>query len=143
MAGADVDQRRDQAAGALDLYFDDLAGVLVSEAARQLSISAPQRLAELAEQVTSLESVNAGLRHRLAKERTAIAQHLRHARLQDQLAAAGDAQVSDGHALQEVRQGRAEIQRLQEEISAIYATRTMRAAQPARRIYRRLRSLLR
>jgi 2-polyprenyl-3-methyl-5-hydroxy-6-metoxy-1,4-benzoquinol methylase len=133
MAGADVDQRRDQAAGALDLYFDDLAGVLVSEAARQLSISAPQRLAELAEQVTSLESVNAGLRHRLAKERTAIAQHLRHARLQDQLAAAGDAQVSDGHALQ----------RLQEEISAIYATRTMRAAQPARRIYRRLRSLLR
>ena len=135
-------QRRDEVAGSLDLFFDDLAGELLSAGVRPLRLAAPQRLAELTDQVLTLESVNAGLRVQLAREQAIIANSLGRPRHQDQLGGGSSDLPTSGseRTLLELRRGVAEIERLQDEITAIYATRTMRTLQPARRIYARLRS---
>jgi 2-polyprenyl-3-methyl-5-hydroxy-6-metoxy-1,4-benzoquinol methylase len=144
MTDSQVEHRRDQTAGSLDLWFDDLAGELLPAGVRQLRTSAPARVAELAEQVRTLESVNAGLRKRLAHERTFISNYVRGIVKGDH-PDSDTATYSGGseRALQDFRSGQAEIERLQKEIAAIYATRTMRSLQPLRGLYARLRSRLR
>jgi hypothetical protein len=143
-AGSDLDRRRDEGVSTLDLFFDDLAGELLSAGARQLSVSAPQRLSELTEQVRTLESVNAGLRARLTQERSAIAGFLGPGSHQEWSGRSPALRVSGSErALWDLNPSQAEITRLQKEIAAIYATRTMRVLQPARRLYGRLRTLRR
>jgi 2-polyprenyl-3-methyl-5-hydroxy-6-metoxy-1,4-benzoquinol methylase len=143
-AGTDVDRRRDEGVSCLDLFFDDLAGELLSAGARPVSASAPQRLSALTEQVRTLESVNAGLRARLTQERSVIAGLLGPGPHQEW---SGRSQAAPGsgpeRALWGLNPSQAEINRLQKEIAAIYATRTMRVLQPARRLYGRLRTLRR
>jgi SAM-dependent methyltransferase len=142
--GSEQERRRDEGAGTLDIFFDDLAGELLSAGVRQLSSSAPQRLTELSEQVRTLESVNAGLRGRLAQERSAIAGLLGPGSHQERLDRNRALRVGGSEAaLWDLNPGQAEIQRLQKEIAAIYATRTMRVLRPARRLYGRLRTLRR
>jgi 2-polyprenyl-3-methyl-5-hydroxy-6-metoxy-1,4-benzoquinol methylase len=140
-AGSDLDRRRHEGIGSLDLFFDDLAGELLSAGAPQLSASAPQRLSELTEQVRTLESVNAGLRARLTQERSTIASLLGPGPHQQWAGRSLASRVSGSErALWDLNPGHAEITRLQKEIAAIYATRTMRVLQPARRLYGRLRT---
>jgi hypothetical protein len=136
------EHRREVMAGTLDPFFDDLTGDLVGAGARQLALTVPQRLEELADQVSALQSVNAGLRERLNRWGTIVVEYLQEIRDHGERADVGDAEVARaGRALQELRGAQAEIRRLQDEIEAIYATRTMRVVRPARRWYGRLRSL--
>ena len=104
-------------------------------------MGAAARLAELTEQVRTLETVNAGLRNRLARERSVVAEYARRVAHADLPEEATDLYVSGSErAVRDLHVGQAEIDRLQREIAAIYATRTMRTLQPARRLYGKLRS---
>jgi hypothetical protein len=104
-------------------------------------MDAPARLAELTQQLRTLETVNAGLRDRLTRERSVVAEYARRVARADLPEETMDPYVSGSErALRELRVGQAEIDRLRGEIAAIYATRTMRTLQPARRFYGKLRS---
>jgi hypothetical protein len=142
-AESDLDRRLEEVASRLDLFFDDFASALLAAGASQLSHTASQRFAELSEQVWTLEVVNAGLQERLFRERMAMAGYVWAERHTDQPISNTGVQVSPSErALWGLHPNQAEIQRLQKEIEAIYATKTMRVVQPARRLYARLRTRL-
>jgi hypothetical protein len=142
MADTDLEQRREGVANSLDLFFNDLSVALLSSGVRELSTTASQRLTELNEQVRTLETVNAGLQQRLVRERTAMAGYVWAGRHPGRAMNTTAAQVSASErALWDLYPSEAEVQRLENEIAAIYATKTMRLLQPVRRVYARLRTL--
>ena len=130
-------------ASQVDRDMDALAEAATVMTAPRLPALVAARLDDLAERVRLLESVNAGLQSVLAHERAVMAAEVertsqaplrpeadrwaehRAEQLAEELAAAGAAQA-----------------RLQAEIDRIYATRTMRMVAPMRRIYGRIRSVL-
>jgi hypothetical protein len=123
---------KDRLIRAADDEFDALASALVRTSSDRVAEDVVRAVADLIEQLNSLEKVNGGLRERLAYEREAMARHIRSlppAALPDSMP-----------ELMALRQMEVEKERLQGEIDRIYATRTMRVLQPARRVYSRLRS---
>lgn len=140
--GHNVPLDRSSAEREADLYFDQLAGNLLSAAGQRLAQTVPERVTDLTRQVAALEAVNAGLRQSLVRERVAITARIRH--LYPDLISAGLAErPTPAHLHDQIRQAEAQIEHLQSEIKRIYATRMMRAVQPVRRLYGRLRSSLR
>ncbi len=148
LVGSVVDRReRDRLSQAADLAFDRLALGLRTELATRAEQSPAEVIAELRERVDALEAVNAHLRKRLQSDRRTLAEHLR----QDPAEAAAHhdavAQAAVQAALHRETEARAAAEQqpavLREEVARIYSTRTMRALQPARSLYARLRSTLR
>lgn len=141
IAGGD-ELERSRRDAALDRYFDDLYAALIRDAGSRLARSVPQRLAELQDRVRMLQAANAGLASQLSRERFAMAGEV--ARMREQ---AGAGVEPGAHPLlidrlrHDLNRAAAENARLEAEIARIYATRTMRAVAPVRRIYSRLRSL--
>jgi hypothetical protein len=121
---------------AIEILLDDLAGAVVSSVGPRLTQSVPQRLAELVDEINVLEAANAGLRLVLGRERSAFA-----ARAQVQLRP--EQAVDRPDLKRSLHEAQQEIARLRFELDAVYGTRTMRAVQPARRVYAKLRTLRR
>lgn len=129
---------------ALELFVDELAGVLAAAPARRLSSSLPVRLAEAAERIKVLELVNTQLRSNMNKQRTEFGQIARRANLGDP--ADGVSHV-EHRALEErlwraeesLRVARSEADAARHELESTYATLTMRTLAPVRRWYGRLR----
>jgi hypothetical protein len=122
------------------LFFDDLSQGLANSCADEVVQTAAQRLADLAEQSSALELVNAGLRECLAREREAMAAHVKSLREPGESDSA-ESRAALKAAEAEIERLRAKNERLDAEIRSIYATRTMRALGPARHLYARLRSI--
>ncbi len=133
---------RSRLGGAVDRCFDDLYVRLVAEAGRRLTATVPQRLEQLQGRVALLEAVNAGLVAALGRERAVMAAEV--VRLRSRPAGAeqpGPNPMLVERLNQDLGRAAAETARLEAEIARIYATRTMRAVAPVRRMYGRLRSI--
>ena len=118
-----------------DRVFDQLYLRLLEDAGSRLASTALEQLASLQRRVASLEAVNAGLRRTLARERSVMASEVRR---RDSGPAAPDAAWSTFNVdrmTRDLAAAQAHMTRLQGEIDAIYATRTMKALAPARRLY--------
>jgi hypothetical protein len=119
--------------------LDDAEGMLdaLADAAATLQ-AAPknpvQELADLRRQLRTVESANAGLRALLGRERAAFAA------LVPPAGPEVTGPASHPQSQQALREARQEVTRLRFELDALYATRTLRAVQPARRLYAKLRS---
>jgi hypothetical protein len=118
-------------------FLDELSDRLRAERARVETRTDADLVGELQEWVRVLAEVNAGLRRRLDAERAALVARLRSS---GRLSAARPVPGAAEAALVEAR---AEAGRLRQELDRLYATKTMRAVEPARRIYGRVRSILR
>jgi len=154
-----------------DAHFDELASALVSASGRRLAQTAPQRLAELNARVAALEAVNAGLRRSSIRERSALMSRVQELYVEAQAAPPPVRSAPRRRLHQELEQLHLEMDRLRAEVvyyrnelalatagvayysaeadrhrgevDRVYATKTMRTAQPVRRIYGRLRSIFR
>ena len=121
----------------LDGALDEVAAGIRGTLGRRAALSIPVRLAELNERLSLLTLANQQLQDRMAKERLAFGNAARELRSGGFPAPADEL---DQRALDvELRIVRARLDEAEREIQAIYATKTMRALQPARQIYRRLR----
>lgn len=140
--GEDPDLVRSRLGGAVDRYFDEMYARLAVEAGRRLAATVPQQLADLRARVALLESVNAGLASTLGRERFTMATEVArlHA-LEDQAGSSRANPMLVDRLNQDLGRAAAEAARLEDEIARIYATRTMRAVAPVRRIYGRLRAI--
>ena len=119
-----------------DRMFDRLYLSLLEEAGTRLASTAVERLAALERRVATLEAVNAGLRQTLARERSVMATEVR--RRAEGGPSGQNPSWSDFHVdrmSRDLAAAQVHLARLQGEIDALYATRTMRALAPVRRIY--------
>lgn len=140
--GEDPELVRSRLGGAVDCYFDELYARLAVEAGRRLTATVPQRLGDLQARLALLESVNAGLAFTLGRERFAMATEVARLRaLEDGAGPSRPNSMLVDRLNQELGRAAAEAARLEDEITRIYATRTMRAVAPVRRIYGRLRAI--
>lgn len=123
----------------LDLFLDELAAALRAAPGRRGERSVARRLAEALERARVLEAVNDGLRRNLRKQRLAFGETIMPGDLGD----FDDGVPAMEHkALQErLRQTEESLAAARAELAATYATRTMRAVAPARRVYGRMRGL--
>jgi hypothetical protein len=138
--------------GSVEIFLDGLATRVGGERARLAARSDADVVAELEERVRVLGEVNTALRRRLDGERAALVALLRaRGRLpaggrlpaRGQLPAGGPPGGSPGPTHAALEEARAEARRAQEELDRLYATKTMRAVEPVRNLYRRVRSILR
>lgn len=132
---------RVELAGRADFQFDELYTAVIGDAGRRLAGTVPQRLAELQERVATLEAVNAGLAGALGRERYAMAAEVARLRSAPGLETRGRPNPVQVQRLSsDLDRTAAEKANLEAEIGRIYATKTMRTAAPARRLYGRFRS---
>jgi hypothetical protein len=124
---------------AVEALLDEVAGRLRAERQGLEARTPDDALAELQERVAILEQVNAGLRRRLAHEREATMALVRRTERSPILDTGVPAATSDAAQLAAAD----EVRELQDELRRVYATKTMRAVAPARRLYGRWRSMLR
>lgn len=129
--------RRTTSESAIDGAFDELASKLASTGGSQLANTAPQRVQELSRRVRLLEEANQALRRLMERERHALLDQLSHG------VASGPPTSGPATGLTPKRVSSYEerIGHLEDEIRRIYETRTMRALQPLRRVYSRLRRI--
>jgi hypothetical protein len=123
-------------AAAVEALLDELAGRLRDERRRMNARTPDDVLADLRERVAILEQVNAGLRRRLASEREATMALVR----RTDRCLTRDGGVPEAHQDAARLAAEEEVRKLQDELHSIYATKTMRAVAPARRLYGRWRS---
>jgi hypothetical protein len=134
LEGRGVEGRAKRLVAEAEVKLDALADAVLAAPLRPGSTTAAQRLADMADHLRALESANAGLRAVLAGERSAFAALVPPPGPDD----AGPAAHPESQKA--LREAREEVARLRFELDAVYATRTMRAVQPARRLYSKLRS---
>jgi hypothetical protein len=124
---------------AVEILLDEVAGRLRAERRRIDARTPDDVLVGLQERVEILEEVNAGLRRRLAHEREATMALIRRTERSITLDASVPEDPPDAARLA----AEEEVRRLQDALHSVYATKTMRAVAPARRLYGRWRSKLR
>ena len=141
----DVVTIRDRMVRSADLTVDALAGSLLNAMAGTLARSFEGRLANLAERVHVLESVNEGLRRTLLRDRALMTKQLRDLAPEDVAIAAHAQHSRDWMQLHPRTAAEAEIHiaQLRREIDLMYSTRLFRYSKPVRRLYGRVRSALR
>jgi hypothetical protein len=138
------DKLVDRMARQAELAFDDLATFVLN--GPRVAAAAATRVADLVEQVATLEAVNAGLRERLAAERAAMAEQLRNTSgdsrpARRRVARQADRLLDEDFGLvSKLMEAEQQAKELREELERINATRTMRMLAPARRLYGRLRN---
>jgi hypothetical protein len=123
-----------------DRAFDDICRGVVAAAPARRDRGPEERLRALQKRVSLVEAAHSGLSAALGRERRVLAEELSRA-------LSGDSQERDGpwtasvvrRQARELEEARSEVERLTAELDRVYATRVMRAAAPARRVYGRLR----
>jgi hypothetical protein len=136
--------RPEQLVRNVDLSFDELAGSILTSLAGCITRTAGVRLTDLVTRVQILESINEGLRRTMVRDRKTLYDRI--AALDIAAVAAASAPVPRNRLQMDPRmvaEAEIHIAQLQDEIGQIYATRLFRYSKPARKLYGRVRSLVR
>lgn len=138
---AKEEERRAGLAAGADRAFDRLHVALLHDGASRLPATVAERLESLQRRVATLEAVNDGLRQTLVRERTVMAEEVRRRQGSRQDLGSWSSFNVERVSL-DLAAAHRHIAQLQAEIDRVYATRTMRALAPVRRIYGRVRRFI-